>query len=112
LIHADDQTVALLLDDPIEQIGQAGGSLAAAADGPRPGWLGLEPFIGRPVKSMLRACGRRTSSGPTRTIRSSFTMPTHMWPRTMKARPPNILFSATSRRSSRIPRMRSARPSS
>src|SRR5262245_16061226 len=41
-----------------------------------------KPFIGRPVKSIRLACGSRTSvsydSGPTRTIRSSFTMPTAM----------------------------------
>src|SRR3972149_5524387 len=39
-------------------------------------------------------------------------MPTNMWPSSMKARPPNILRSATPRRSLSSSRTRSARPSS
>jgi hypothetical protein len=74
------------------------------------------PFIGLPVKSIGRAWGCRTrrpwASVPTRTIRSSLTMPTHMRPPIMKAIPPNILFSEAPWRSSRIPRTRSASPSS
>src|SRR5262245_51724783 len=72
--------------------------------------------MGLPVKSIGLACRSLRSasyaSGPTRTIRSSLTTPTAMWPRTMKAIPPNIVFSETSDRSSRTPRMRSASPAS
>jgi hypothetical protein len=73
------------------------------------------PLLGRPVKSISRACGSASASAnrslPTRTINSSPTIPTAMLPRHMNAMPPNILRSVTSSSPSTA-RMRSASPSS
>src|SRR5258708_27866571 len=74
------------------------------------------PLLGRPVKSIGRACGSATirskSSGPTLTIRSDPIMPQHMCPRTRNASPPNIFRSTTSDRGAIRFRIRPASGSS
>src|SRR5260370_42270035 len=54
-------------------------------------------FIGLPVKSIGRVCGRRsplvTASGGSRSIRSVFKTPQHMWPLIMKASPPKLFLA-------------------
>ena len=54
-------------------------------------------LAGKAIMDALTQAARAASwaSGPTRTINSSPTMPQHMWPRTINARPPNILRSVT-----------------
>ena len=73
------------------------------------------PRMGRPVKSISVAPAVIAASWlslPTRTIRSSPTMPHAMWVLTMKARPPNILRSSKSVSSASSSRARPARSSS
>src|SRR5207253_9426184 len=75
-----------------------------------------KPRIGRPVKSIGRACGLASASsswsGSRRTINSSPLTPQHIWPATMNVSPPNIFRSLTSVRSASSARTRVASLSS
>lgn len=88
----------------------------SAAPSSPPGSTKTIPFMGRPVKSIGRTCGRSNAAsallGPSRTIRVSLTTPQNIWPFSRNASPPNIRRSLTAPPGGTSARIRPARSSS